>query len=341
MLAADTCNAKSSGRAHQPGVTAVLNAADTSKEQGASDGEKASERSETGADAERVSGVSSGAGKDNSDAERSAATDDDMVDQPNECSGSAASSPDGSPKKPPEERLELVPFPAVRSYTEGLTLMSLPYRSLYSRMKMPILNIAFPGAIQYADFCAGAIEAFRLVHVALCAGDRQVLRDLLSDELLQRVCDQHTSASCTLAPRYELHAARVLGLLGAKPEQRPESDGVLRVQALFYAEEDAVVETNVESSEAGAAAAEPAEIVRYRQRRLHAWTFEKALLDDVEQPDDLDWLVVDMDKTVWPPKDFPPERIVPQADDKQAGRVRFTHGQTDKKSDNGHQGTDA
>jgi len=207
------------------------------------------------------------------------------------------------------ERLEVLPFPAARSAQEGFLVMMLPWRNLFALGKMVVLNIAFPRAFEVHDFRTGVTEAFKFVHAALSEGDHGPLRDLLSEELIEKLAKEQPQDKHTAKPRYELHETRLLGLLRAWPVQLPEGDGVLKVQALFYAEEDAIVETCADAARAEEDGAAQSQSIRYRQKCLHAWTFERPLFDDGEQPPG-DWYIADMDRLSWPPVHFPPPREV-------------------------------
>jgi len=203
-------------------------------------------------------------------------------------------------EKKPCEKLEVLPFPPLRSFEEGILALILPVRDGFANLKMAALNMAFPGAFDATEFNAGVSEAFKLVHAALCEGNRDLLHDLLDEQLLREVFEDQPAIMDNIAKtRYELHDSEFLGVLSAWPVPLDHGygDGVLKVEALFSAEEDAVVEMP--------AGAEKSETVRYRQKRLHTWTFERPLLDGVEQSEE--WRLVAMDKLVWPPTSFPPE----------------------------------
>lgn len=204
----------------------------------------------------------------------------------------------GPEQEKPKERLQIWPTSAERSFREWLLALTLPLSTTFARFNMVLLNAVFPDAFDYNEFRVGATQAFEFVHDALCAKAHDQLHDLFSQELFSKIA-QHERCNVGRVGsfRHELQEVQFVGLLQAWVEPLPSGDCLLLVKAGFYAKEDAIDDRQIEPG------VELSEIVRYRQERLHLWTFEQHLVDGTENYGD--WSIVDMDKLVWPPDHLP------------------------------------
>mmetsp|Transcript_73690 Transcript_73690/g.216251 ORF Transcript_73690/g.216251 Transcript_73690/m.216251 type:complete len:246 (-) Transcript_73690:13-750(-) len=181
-----------------------------------------------------------------------------------------------------------------RSLSDFIDVVILPLRHTVYAVNLWSLRFAFPGSWNASEFHAGAPQAFRHVTEHLEDRDVRPLNGVVSDELINDLrTEATTAAESGHDPRANFQAvvdARLMGIFTVRVRTDEMGDAAVFVTGLL-----AAVEEYAPSTASSANAGRP-----WHVRRIHKWTFKRQLpSEDGEEPGD--WQVVAMNKRRWQP----------------------------------------
>lgn len=175
--------------------------------------------------------------------------------------------------------------PVIQRSTSGtIDLLTCNLRHMFNSVNLRILNVVYPKTWDPHAFRDGTAEAYKQVNALLDEGDFLILRELLSEELLDDLKECH--AGLAEGVDYKLLEVRQLGIFRSSARADELGNEAVFVTPLLRVREKYVLSKD--------------STYWWEVQRLHKWTFKRILPGEYGS-DASEWQIVAMDKKRWRP----------------------------------------